>query len=62
MKAIVDRDACVGCEKCAEICPEVFSMDKEGKACAIPGEVPKNLEASCRDAIEECPVTAIRED
>ncbi|OGV58369.1 MAG: ferredoxin [Lentisphaerae bacterium GWF2_52_8] len=61
MKAIVDRDTCVGCNLCAEICSDVFSMDDQGKACAIPGEVPKNLEDSCRDAIKQCPVEAIRE-
>ena len=29
MKATIDRDACIGCELCVTICPEVFEMDDE---------------------------------
>ena len=61
MKAVVDKDVCVGCGICAENCPEVFFMDDAGKAEAKPGEVPKALEASCRQAISDCPVEAIKE-
>ena len=37
MRAFVDRDACIGCEACVGICPEVFSMDDEGISVAIDG-------------------------
>lgn len=59
MKAIVDPDACIGCELCPSICPEVYRM--EGPvAKAIEGEVPKEFEDSAREAAESCPVEAIK--
>ncbi len=27
-KVIIDEDECIGCESCAEICPEVFGFDE----------------------------------
>lgn len=27
MKAVVDKETCIGCGLCPSICPEVFSMD-----------------------------------
>ena len=29
MKAIVDKDTCIGCGLCPSICPEVFDMDDD---------------------------------
>ena len=29
MKVKVDRDACAGCELCADACPDVFEMDDD---------------------------------
>lgn len=34
MKAYVDKDTCIGCELCTQICPDVFSMDDDGKSVA----------------------------
>lgn len=58
MKAIVDQEACTGCELCPSICPAVFSM-QDNVAVAIAGEVPPQEEAACREAAESCPVEAI---
>ena len=35
MKAIVDRDGCIGCGMCAEICPDVFEIADDGLASVI---------------------------
>jgi ferredoxin len=59
MKAIVDRDLCIGCGLCADACPEVFEMDDENKAQAKVNPVPPEVEGSCREAADQCPVTAI---
>ncbi|MEY7999378.1 ferredoxin [Clostridium sp. JNZ X4-2] len=59
MKAVVDKDVCVSCGLCPSTCPDVFSMDDDGKAVAITGKVPEELEDSAKEAEEGCPVSAI---
>lgn len=59
MKAHVDKDTCIGCGLCPSICPEVFSMDDDGKAVAISGDVPADNQDAAKEAEESCPVSAI---
>ncbi len=59
MKASVDRDACIGCELCANICPEVFEMDDESIAVVIVDTIPTEVEDTAREAAESCPTDAI---
>ncbi|NLC67109.1 MAG: ferredoxin [Clostridium sp.] len=59
MEAKVDRDACIGCGLCAEICPEVFEMDDEQIAIVIENPVPLDAEDEALDAEEQCPTDAI---
>lgn len=59
MKAIVDREMCMGCGVCVDFCPEVFEMDDEDIAKVIVEVVPPEAEDSCRDAAEGCPEEAI---
>ncbi|MBN1127429.1 MAG: ferredoxin [Chitinispirillaceae bacterium] len=60
MKATVDKTACIGCGLCAADCPEVFTMNEDNIADAIPGIVPAELKESCRLAAQNCPVEAIK--
>lgn len=62
MKAFVDKDTCIGCEVCTQICPEVFSMDDDGKSVAITSDIPKDVEGSAVEARDTCPVDAISID
>lgn len=59
MKAVVDKDLCIGCELCTSICPEVFSMDDDGLAVAIDDELDESLIESAKEAEESCPTEAI---
>jgi ferredoxin len=59
MKATVDKDLCLGCGLCADLCPEVFQME-EDKAVVKVAEVPAGTEDACRDAAQQCPVEAIK--
>ena len=43
MKAYVDKDTCIGCGLCPEICPEIFKMEDDGKAVASKNEVARKF-------------------
>jgi ferredoxin len=58
MKAIVNEDTCIGCGLCESVCPEVFKMSGN-KAVVYVNPVPVQTEASCKQAVDECPVAAI---
>ena len=53
----VDKKKCIGCGLCASICEEVFKMENDGKA-----EVKAQKKLPCvKEAIDSCPVSAIKE-
>lgn len=60
MKAIVDKETCIGCELCPGICPEVFAMGDDGLAYPIVETVPQDAEDTAKEAAESCPVDAIK--
>lgn len=60
MKAIVNKDTCIGCGLCASICPEIYNLDdEEGKAEAIDEEIDESLVDEAVEARDSCPVEAI---
>jgi ferredoxin len=59
MKAVVDRETCIGCGLCESTCPDLFVMDDEEKAKVIVAEIAKQAEECAKQAAVECPVTAI---
>ncbi|MBW1736691.1 MAG: ferredoxin [Deltaproteobacteria bacterium] len=58
MRVFVDKDICVGCEKCVKLCPEVFQMGGE-VAVTVTEDVPPKYQKACKEAAEHCPVEAI---
>lgn len=61
MKAYVDPDICIGCGLCTSIASEVYHMNDDEKAEALAGDVPEDEVDNAKNAIEECPVSAISE-
>jgi ferredoxin len=59
MTAIVDKEKCLGCGLCVELCPQVFAMTEDGNAEVITELILPDAVASCRQAEEQCPVGAI---
>ena len=57
-RVILDREECVGCESCVEVCPEVFAFnEEEEKADVIK---PEGGSVDCiEEAIAICPVECI---
>lgn len=61
VKMLVDSTQCEAYGTCAEIAPTVFILDDFGYAAvANDGEIPTELESVAREAMESCPVRAIR--
>jgi len=51
----VDKEKCIGCGLCAQICSEVFEMSKDNKA-----NIKAQKDLPCvKEAVEQCPVNAI---
>jgi ferredoxin len=58
MKAIVDKELCIGCGLCESICPEVFRMNDDNLAEAYADVTPE-LQESAEEARNSCPTEAI---
>ncbi len=58
MKATIDRDGCIGCGLCENVCPAVFRMDDDGKA-FVCGEVTPENEGCAFEAESDCPAGVI---
>ncbi len=59
MKVVVDEDKCVGTGSCEQSCPKVFKV-VAGISKVLVEVVPKEEEARAREAVEGCPMGAIR--
>lgn len=54
----IDREECIGCESCVEICPEVFGFDEsEEKSYVIDSSAAS--EDKIQEAMDSCPVECI---
>jgi len=56
----VDRIRCDGHGLCAELLPEVIALDDWGYPIVKPGTIPPGLLEHARQAVEACPVLALK--
>ncbi|QWR77323.1 ferredoxin [Candidatus Magnetomonas plexicatena] len=54
---VVDQDLCTGCETCVSLCPDVFEMQGDKAFAANPGKCDA---CDCQEAMDTCPVEAIK--
>ena len=59
MRIRIDKDLCIGCEACIDICPEVLEMQDDLAIAKIEDDIPEDLEDAIREAAEACPSQAI---
>jgi ferredoxin len=59
-RLVIDPIACDGHGLCAELLPELVSVDEWGYPILDRGAVPDHLLAHARQAVEACPVLALR--
>lgn len=55
----VDKEKCIGCGLCVNLCPEVFELGEDGKAKRKEGADPEKNKDCVKEARESCPVGAI---
>ena len=59
MKSVVDKETCIGCGVCVSVCPDVYSMDDDGKSVAKKDDIAQNLQDDAVEARDSGPVSAI---
>lgn len=60
MGIVIDEEACVGCETCVELCPNVFEMNDDGEKAMVTD--PDSQDDCVDEAIDTCPGEAISRD
>ena len=58
MEIKIDKQKCLGCEVCINLCPEVFEL-KDGKSKIKEKVNLKKHEDCIKEVIDSCPVAAI---
>lgn len=60
MQVEIDREGCIGCGVCADICPDVFHIADDGLSEVIAK--PDGYDETVREAATSCPVEVIHID
>jgi ferredoxin len=59
MRIVINKQACIGCELCVNICPEVFLEWGLHMRPAFEVKEPERHKALIGKAVEDCPARAI---
>jgi len=54
----INKKVCIGCGNCVSVCPKVFKMS--GDKAVVKKEQESSKILCVKDAIENCPVSAIK--
>jgi ferredoxin len=57
MKISLNRDECIGCGVCCQVCPDVFALDEAGGIAKVLR--PETDEPSAKETEDSCPVHCI---
>ncbi|GAC54944.1 MULTISPECIES: ferredoxin [Gordonia] len=60
MRVVVDQDRCGGHGRCIAVAPDLFDLDDDGVSFPITEEIGTDQEAAAKEAIANCPQSAIR--
>lgn len=55
----VDKNACIGCGLCVDICPNVFELDPQGLSESTIATIEPSFNNSLKQAQNACPTNAI---
>ena len=61
MKIKVNQENCIGCGLCVSIAEDLFELNDDGISVAKVDTVPEDKHDTAKEAIENCPVSAIEE-
>ncbi len=56
-RLVIDRELCIGCGTCVELCPDVFELDDEEKS--VVKDQDGCSSCDCEEAVDSCPADAI---
>ncbi len=59
MKVFIDEAVCIGCETCAELCPEIFRMDEMKRKAEVISPEGGGAKGCVEEAMVACPVSCI---
>lgn len=59
LRANVNKNACIGCGICVDICPGLFELDPQGLSEATTILINPSLTSKANLAAEACPTAAI---
>jgi ferredoxin len=62
MKIKVDKDKCISCGLCVNMCPDYFEFDENNKSKVTKQPKTEQEKKTLKKVIESCPVGAISEE
>jgi ferredoxin len=59
LRVAADRSRCCGYGLCAQICPEIYTLDADGLVVLATDTVPEGMEEVAREGAAACPAEAL---